>query len=136
MINTLALIEDDEVCAFVTQKIIENSHLVKQIKVFTNGKEAIDFFKLHAADAELLPEIIFLDLNMPIMDGWEFIEEYLKLKPKLAKKMALYIVSSSIAAEDVNRIKRIQEISDYIIKPVTKEKFAELIKVLEKDGLK
>ena len=77
---------------------------------------------------ELLPQIILLDLSMPIMDGWGFLEEYKLLILAIGKKITLYIVTSSISPHDIERAKNINAVSDYIIKPVTKEKFAGIIK--------
>lgn len=56
------------------------------VKVFGNGLDAINFLKQNYGNPELLPEIIFLDLSMPVMDGWQFLEEYIKLNPQIGKK--------------------------------------------------
>lgn len=71
-INLVALIDDDDVANFVNQKVIESTHLVKQIKVFTGGDKAIEFLKANLNNIKLLPEIILLDMNMPVTDGFEF----------------------------------------------------------------
>lgn len=65
-----------------------------------------------------IPELILLDLNMPIMDGWEFLQEFTKLRPKIARPIELYVVSSSINPTDMERARAIQEVSDYIVKPI------------------
>ncbi|PLB17916.1 MAG: Two-component response regulator [Flavobacteriaceae bacterium FS1-H7996/R] len=79
---------------------------------------------------EALPDVILLDLNMPVMDGWEFLEEFISLKPKLEKKIPIYIVSSSNDPADIMKAKSISEVTDFIIKPVTEAKFVEMIQGL------
>lgn len=134
-INLVALVDDDEIVNFIGKKVIENTNLVNRIKVFLNGEEAINFLKANFKKPDLLPEIIFLDLNMPIMDGFEFLEEYIKLEPRLGRKINIYIVSSSVSPTDMARINGISEVSDYIIKPITKVKFEEIVKslIIEKE---
>ncbi|OFY87553.1 MAG: transcriptional regulator [Bacteroidetes bacterium RIFCSPLOWO2_12_FULL_35_15] len=129
-IKNLALIDDDDTFVFLTKKVIEQTNLVEQIKVFANGRDAINFLKENSGKPDLLPEIILLDLNMPIMDGWQFLEDYIHLKPKMGKKITIYIISSSISPHDIERAKGISEVSDFIIKPVTKEKFISMLNQL------
>ena len=129
-INTLCLVDDDGTFQFLTQRIIEQTSLVKQIKIFSNGLDAINFLKTLQNKNEELPEIILLDLTMPVMDGWEFLEEYIFLQPKLSKKITIYIVSSSIDPRDIIKARTISAVTDFIIKPVTKEKFINMIKNL------
>ena len=129
-IKNLALIDDDDTFVFLTKKVIEQTGLVEQIKVFANGRDAINFLKENSGKPDLLPEIILLDLNMPIMDGWQFLEDYIHLKPKMGKKITIYIISSSISPHDIERAKGISEVSDFIIKPVTKEKFISMLNQL------
>jgi CheY-like chemotaxis protein len=129
-VKHLALVDDDETFVFLTTKAIEQTNLVDKIKVFRNGLQLLDFLKQNISKPNLLPEIILLDLSMPVMDGWQFLEEYIKIKPKTGKKITIYICSSSISPDDITRAKAISSISDYIIKPITKEKLVKIIKTL------
>lgn len=74
--ETLYIVDDDDVYRFIAKKTIEQTGLVELIKTFSNGKEAIQFLESFIDSPELLPEIILLDLTMPVMDGWEFLENY------------------------------------------------------------
>ncbi|MFN6945767.1 MAG: response regulator [Cytophagaceae bacterium] len=130
-INTLYLVDDDSIFQFLTSKIIKDTQLVDQLKIFSNGLEAINFLKSVSGDPEKLPEIILLDLAMPIMDGWQFLEEYMLLQPRLGKKIVIYIVSSSIDPSDLQRAASINAVTDYVVKPISKAKLIELIKSLE-----
>ncbi len=129
-INTLYLVDDDDIFQFLTRRIIEETRLVGEIKVFSNGLRALEFLKSVQDTPEALPEIILLDLSMPVMDGWDFLEEYIMLRPFLGKKINIYVVSSSITPSDIQRAQSISEVTDYIIKPVTIEKFAEIVRSL------
>jgi CheY-like chemotaxis protein len=129
-IESLYLIDDDDTFQFLAQRTIEETKIVKQIRIFSNGKEAIDFLEKTITNLELLPEVILLDLSMPIMDGWGFLENFLLLKPRIGKKIYIYIVSSSINPSDLERAQAISEVTDYVVKPITKDKFIALIKNL------
>ncbi len=129
-IKNLTLIDDDDIFVFLTKKAVESTNLVELIKVFGNGLDAINFLEENCDNVDSLPEIILLDLSMPIMDGWQFLDQFTKLIPKIDKKITIYICSSSISPSDVLLAKKNNAVSDYIIKPVTKEKLIELIKGL------
>lgn len=129
-IDSLYLIDDDDIFQFLAQRTIEETKIVSQIKIFSNGKEAIDFLDKAIANLEPMPEVILLDLSMPIMDGWGFLENFLLLKPKIGKKIYIYILSSSINPSDIERAQAINDVTDYVVKPITKDKFIALIKNL------
>ena len=129
-IDTLLLVDDAKIFQYLTQKIIETTNLVNKIKIFSNGFEAIAFLSTYSDKPELLPDIILLDLNMPIMDGWQFLEEYVRIKPNIAKQITIYILTSSIDPADIKKSEEISEVSDFIIKPITKDKFINLLKSL------
>nr|WP_294936412.1 response regulator [uncultured Flavobacterium sp.] len=128
--KNIAIVDDDEIFVFLTRKVIERSNVVELIKTFNNGLEALKYFTENASNPEALPEIILLDLSMPIMDGWQFLDEYVKLHIKTEKPIIIYICSSSISPDDIERAKTISIVSDYLIKPVTKEKLVEIIEKL------
>jgi CheY-like chemotaxis protein len=123
-LNRILLIEDDATFVFITKKIISKANFTGELKVFGNGQEGINY-------SELLPEVIFLDLAMPIMDGWGFLEEYMLLLPKLKRNITIYIVSSSVSPHDVERARNISIVSDFIVKPISQELFLEIIKSLQ-----
>lgn len=123
----LFIVDDDQTFVFLTKKTISSTHIESQISEFNDGQEAIDFLRNIAGNAELLPDIIFLDIFMPILDGWGFLEEYKLLLPKLAKKIEIFIVSSTIAPHDIERAKSHPMVSDLFIKPLVKDKIIELL---------
>ncbi len=121
------LIDDDEVFVFLTKKIIERADQDVQLSVFPNGQEAIEYLRTAAVNTELLPDIILLDLNMPVMDGWEFLTIYKSFNLSQRKRIALYIVTSSISPYEVERARNIEEVQEFIVKPIAKEKFKDII---------
>lgn len=129
-INQLTLVDDDELFVYLTIKSIKQTNLVDDIQVFGNGLDALNFLKENIANTKVLPEVMLLDLSMPIMNGWQFLEEYTKLNPSLGKKITIYICSSSISPDDIARSKTINAVSDYIIKPLTKDKLIAMVKQL------
>ncbi len=128
-VKKIYIIDDDKLFVFLTKKSIEETGMATQIKEFGDGQAAIEYIQeIINGDTTLLPDIIFLDLSMPIMDGWEFLKEYIHLESELLKKIKLYIFSSSISPHDIERANNIGAVTDFIIKPLSKEKFIEMVK--------
>ena len=119
-VASVCIIDDDLIYQFLIKEEIEYTNMVSKIMFFNNGERALQFIEnnLNKNEMDILPDIIFLDINMPVMDGWQFLEAYKKIKPKVEKKIVIYMVSSSTDIRDLDRAKSISEISDYIIKPV------------------
>ena len=125
--KTIFLIDDDPVFVYLTKKIICSINGGCDIREFADGELAIDRLKQIFDDSKELPDIIFVDLSMPVMDGWEFLNEYAKLWPRFSKPIELFIVSSSISPQEVERSKTYPAVSDFLIKPVAKGKIAEIL---------
>ncbi|WP_109098682.1 response regulator [Aquimarina sp. AU58] len=128
-IESVCIIDDDLIYINLVSKIIELKKLSESVLIFNNGKEALDFFlqSLQQEENEEIPQIIFLDLNMPVMDGWEFLNEFSKIKNQIRKKIDLYVVSSSIDSRDIERAKSIDIVSDYLTKPIKLNDFERIL---------
>ena len=113
------VVDDDPVYQIIINKIIQKSEAFSTVSTFKNGRIALDAFQQLLDNDTALPDIILLDINMPVMDGWEFMEELGLIKPKFMKQIVVYIVSSSIALEDKNKSKSYENILGYLSKPVT-----------------
>lgn len=124
------LIDDDDIFVFLTKKTILKVTTEVDVEVFSDGLQAITHLKKVKDQPELLPDVIFLDLNMPVMDGWEFLSDYQEVYSSFAKGNELYIVSSSISPHEMERSKNIDAVSEFIIKPLVKEKFLEIMENL------
>jgi len=127
-IKLSCIIDDDDVYINLIKKIIDVKNLSENLLVFKNGQEALDHFKpiMENIDEEAFPEIILLDLNMPVMDGWSFLNEFTQIKTHSKIKTTLYIVSSSINPYDVAKAKSYSLVTDYLIKPVNLDQFEAL----------
>ncbi|TGL86381.1 response regulator [Leptospira congkakensis] len=124
-INLACVVEDDPVHLFLTKQIISLSGLVKQTLVCQNGKDAYDMLVSRISKSETLPDLILLDLNMPVWDGWQFLDEITSIS--LDQKITIYIVTSSSSEDDMRRAEKYNLSGNYIVKPITLEKLKEII---------
>ena len=128
--NQIFVVDDDKIHHFMIKKLLQNNQIEVNPSFFENGFDAINGLKNCINNGEKLPDLILLDINMPILDGWQFLEEYIKLKDRLEKDIAIYIISSSDNTVDVDRAKDFKsEISDYYLKPVTVEAIKSIFSV-------
>lgn len=120
------IVDDDDIFRFIMRKHISTEGLAHDVEMFVNGQEAIQGIKSALSNPELLPDVIFLDINMPVMSGWEFMQEFNCLYEKLPKTVSIFMVSSSVDARDVEKAHRMNTIKEYIVKPLDKQKMHEL----------
>lgn len=127
--ESVCIIDDDHIYINLVSRIIQLKKLSNRVLVFNNGKEALEYFEtsLNKTKERLMPKVIFLDLNMPIMDGWEFLKLFPKVKQQINKSIQLYVVSSSINKVDIQRAKSISIVSDYISKPLSIGDFEKIL---------
>ncbi|MCZ6519935.1 MAG: response regulator [Bacteroidetes bacterium] len=126
-VDTICLVDDDEVYHYIMERTISRNKLAKTILKFMDGETAINFFNQNLANQSKLPELILLDLNMPVMDGWEFLQEFLIIQPQLKKKVTIYLVTSSVNETDIEKAQNFQIISGYLVKPIAEEKLLEIL---------
>lgn len=124
--KTIWVVDDDPIYQIIMNKIIHKSNIFSSANSFSNGKEAIDTLKQIILKDEKIPDIILLDIEMPILDGWGFMDEIAVLKSETEVQIQIYISSSSIAIEDKERAKNNTGILGYMCKPVTLD---DLIKI-------
>ena len=125
-LNCILLIDDDDEDNEYHQIVINRMGAAKTIKVAENGEEAITLLK---DKEEPIPELIFLDINMPRMNGWEFLEEYKKLNFE-KKQIIILMLTTSVNPADVERAKHIEEVTGYKVKPLTTEMLEEILRVI------
>jgi CheY-like chemotaxis protein len=129
-LGLVMLVDDNDTDNFISKRIIEITNFADDVIVKNSGKSALDYLEEHKETPETLPEIIFLDINMPIVDGFVFLYEYEKFNNEIKDKCRVIILSSSDNKRDIDKIVN----NDYVIKFVTKpltEKTLEEIKTIE-----
>lgn len=124
-INSVCIVEDDPIHLYITKKNIELHDLVEEVLVFKNGKEAYYSLKEMFLKNEMMPEVILLDLNMPVWDGWEFLKEFTQLPIKYP--VSIYILSSSNNEEDMERAKQYNLVREYYVKPIKSDQIKEIL---------
>ncbi|SHJ12165.1 response regulator [Aquimarina spongiae] len=122
-IDIACIIDDDPIFVFGVKKVMQLADVCTNFLIYRNGKEALDALTKLISDEEKLPDVILLDLNMPILDGWQFLDEFIKVP--VSKKITVYIVSSSVDPKDVLRAKSYSIVNNYIVKPITMKKLVE-----------
>ncbi|PIB27248.1 transcriptional regulator [Maribacter sp. 4U21] len=119
-IESCCIIDDDPIFIYGTKRIMKEIEFCENIIVFNNGQEALDGIMEISQSAMKIPQVIFLDLNMPIMNGWEFLDEFIKIPNSNLEKTIVYIISSSVDPRDLEKVKDYkQRVNNYILKPIT-----------------
>jgi CheY-like chemotaxis protein len=116
-IDTVYIIEDDAISSFIIKRIVDDRLKGKESIVFENGQVAIKSLKHTFENGDELPDLIFLDINMPIMDGWEFLEALRVLDPQVS--IPIFILTSSINPADMEKAKSYQTVKGFLSKPFT-----------------
>lgn len=116
---------------FAAVRTISATGMVSKITECENGQEAVNYIEQALEKNEGLPDIIFLDINMPVMNGWDFLEKFKRIISGHSKTVHIYIVTSSIDQSDIERAKEYGNVTDYIIKPVSKEAFAKILSTVQ-----
>jgi CheY-like chemotaxis protein len=125
----ILVVDDDFINNIITEEIIKNTGLAEEIHIATNGQEAIDFIRQHCQSekAGFCVDLILLDLNMPIMDGFEFLEKIEELP--LRQQLKIVVLTTSTDTRDVERANK-YPISGFLSKPLTIDKFTTLYEKL------
>ena len=116
--NNVLLIDDNEIDNFINERIITTSAFAKNVVVKKSANDALDYLKQIKGKDEQ-PDVIFLDLNMPVMDGFGFLEEFDKLNDTIKKNSKVIVLSSSISPEDINRASTNPYVYKYLNKPLS-----------------
>jgi len=127
---SVMLIDDNEIDNLINQKMIEAANIAENIYIHSGARSAIEFLKnvekLEKTGHQLLPSIIFLDIDMPLMDGFQFLDEFEKLSEATKTNSKVVMLTSSINPQDLNRSKKHRYVAEYINKPLSQESLMKL----------
>jgi len=130
MLERILCIDDDPITLMLCKKVISKANFGKEIIVAQNGQEALDLLiKIKNSKEDAFPELVFLDLNMPVMNGWDFLNEISKNSVEEFKNTKVIILSSTIDPADYEKSKEYKLITHFLSKPIT----VELLEKLKKD---
>jgi len=121
--NDVFVVDDDLVYHFIIKKLFSKTNIQAKTNYFFNGLEALEGLK-NRIQSNAIPDLILLDINMPVCDGWQFLEEYKVLKQNFNKEVEIFLVSSSNDIADLNKSKEFENVvNNYYYKPMTQEVF-------------
>jgi len=118
-IGLVMLVDDNDTDNFISKRIIEITKFAREVEVKNSGKSALEYLEKHKDDITRLPEIIFLDINMPIVDGFVFLYEFEKFSSMLKEKCKVIILSSSDNKRDIDKIVNNDHVVKFVTKPLT-----------------
>lgn len=123
----ILLVDDDDVTNFLSREMLRIYMPSPQIDTVLNGHEAIEYLQSRADNPDQLPDIILLDINMPVMDGWEFLAEFDKLKRPGFEKIHIIMFTSSVYYEDIDKARTYATVKDIFSKPLDERKIKDII---------
>lgn len=126
-VERLFLVDDDHIFLMIMKRMIIQADAVESVDSFENGADIFEYLKSNLSQPDALPEIILLDLNMPIMDGWQFLDAYREIQDQIARNIRIYILSSSNFEEDIRRAVEYPMVTEYLVKPLDPEKLQEIL---------
>lgn len=126
-IKNIFLIDDDPVVNIISKRIIAKADIAENVEVYTDVTNALKELKRkHESDLKTLPDIVFLDINLPDKNGWDFLDEFQNLCEEISLNCKVYMLTSSIDPNDVKKSQTYEAVKDFIVKPLTQEKLARL----------
>ncbi len=125
----ILIVDDDPIGLYLAERIVKRQGFFSTITSFQSSVEALRFFRQRVLDGRRLPHVILLDLNMPLMDGWDFLEALKPLTDQLQNRSYICLLTSSVAAADIDRAQAHPLVEAFLSKPL---KSHEMQKIYEK----
>jgi CheY-like chemotaxis protein len=119
--NMIFIVDDDPIHQQIANIMIRRQGIGEQVRTFSDAQDVLDYLRLYVYDAEQLPDLILLDLNMPVMDGWDFLNDYAGFYKDLAKPIGIFVLTSSIDDKDKKKVDSYSFVKGYLTKPLSSE---------------
>lgn len=120
-LRSIFIVDDDPIHQQITEIMLDRLRVTNDVKKFSDAQDVLDHIRQHMPEPALLPDIILLDLNMPVMDGWEFLEAFSAIRGSLPKPVKVYVLTSSIDERDRQRVSLFDFVEGYLTKPLTND---------------
>ncbi|RRQ50278.1 DNA-binding response regulator [Maribacter algicola] len=130
-VGRCCIIDDDPIFIYGTKRIMKETDFYEDLIVYSNGQEALEGLDQICTLGKKIPDVIFLDLNMPIMDGWEFLDQFIRLHGDKLYGTLIYILSSSVNPRDLEKVKNYKVVNKYILKPITPNDLENVVQTLK-----
>ena len=129
LLSKILIIDDDPTTGYLHKKLIEKFRMSQEVDVVESGEEALQLIEHYyqTQNEDKIPQLIFVDLNMPFMDGFQFLEIYQSLEFKNKDSVVVSVLSSSYHSKDVKKVKEFTVVNDYVVKPLTERKMIEIM---------
>ena len=120
-LDSILIIDDDEISNFITVSILEQSKKVKNIATAMSADEGLKYLKKNNGKPSM-PQLILLDIKMPVKSGWDFLTDYIASEDIDKEEITIVMLSSSVYPDDVHKSKSFKEVAGYLSKPITLQK--------------
>lgn len=120
-LHSIFIVDDDPIHQQITEIMLDRLSISNVVTKFSDAQDVLEHIRAQCNNASELPDVILLDLNMPVMDGWEFLEAFSQVRPTLIKHIKVYVLTSSIDEKDKERVSQFTFVEGYLTKPLTND---------------
>lgn len=119
--NMIFIVDDDPIHQQIANIMIKRQGIGENVRAFSDAQDVLDYLRRYSFEPEQLPDLILLDLNMPVMDGWDFLNDYAGFYKDLAKQIGIFVLTSSIDDKDRKKVDSYSFVKGYLTKPLSSE---------------